>query len=75
MILYLCLDKSCLVHIFQKHTVTLCISDRSVISDKYFAMCTLANIFSNILLTFTNLLHLKFYSLYDFDAAYLLFVN
>ncbi|CAF1321536.1 unnamed protein product [Rotaria sordida] len=66
-------DKSRLLHIFQKQIVTLCVNGRRVPSDKYSEMYTLANIFSNILLNFTNLLHLKFYSLYDYNGAYLSF--
>ncbi|CAF4097701.1 unnamed protein product, partial [Rotaria sordida] len=68
-------EKSRLLHIFQKQIVTLCVSGRRVLSDRYSEMYTLANIFSNILLNFTNLLHLKFYSLCDYNGAYLSFVN
>jgi len=74
-VLYLYLDKSRLVHIFQKQIVTLCVSGRRVIYDHFSAMYTLANIFSNILLMFTNLFHLKFYSIYDFNVGCLSFDN
>lgn len=38
-------------------------------------MSTLANLFSNILLIFTNLLHLKFYPLNNLSAVYLSFID
>lgn len=53
--------------------MTLCVTGKRVISDHFHAMYTLANIFSNILLMFTNILHLKFYSLYNCNVAPLSF--
>jgi hypothetical protein len=55
----LCLDKSSLIHMFQKQIVTLSVTGNSD-NDRY-TMNHLANLFSYIVTMFTNMLHLKFY--------------
>ena len=55
--------------------MTLSVNGRRVPSERYPAMCGLAKLFSNILLLFTNVLHLKFYALDDFLCGHVSFVD
>lgn len=68
------LDESPVLKIFQNQIVTLCVNGEESAQDNW-TMNPLAKIFLNILLTFTNLRHLKFYPSTSNRIAYISFAK